>query len=95
MCCSLERSKIHFGKFIKKWFNPYKIHFGLPNNTVLLVTMDKFDPNFVFANVKKLKPYLFLEDETHSAEYSTFVNWEGQVDLLMMKKWTMMRRLNP
>jgi len=67
MCYNFKRSKNHFRKFIKKWFDPYRIHFCLPNNMVLLVTMDKFDPNLVFVNVNKLKPYLFLEDEIHGA----------------------------
>jgi hypothetical protein len=67
MCYNFKRSKTHFRKFIKKWFDPYRIHFCLLNNMVLLVTMDKFDPNLVFVNVNKLKPYLFLEDEIHGA----------------------------
>jgi hypothetical protein len=31
---------------------------------VLLVTIDKFDPNPMLVNVNKLKPYKFIEDRT-------------------------------
>lgn len=58
----IHKMKFTF-EFIKKRFDPYRIHFCLPNNMVLLITMNMFDPNFVFVNVNKLKPYLFLEDE--------------------------------
>jgi hypothetical protein len=36
----------------------------LPNNIVLLVTINKFDPNPVLVNINKLKPYRFIEDIT-------------------------------
>jgi hypothetical protein len=36
----------------------------LPNNTILLVTIDKFDPNLVLVNINKLKPYMFIENRT-------------------------------
>jgi hypothetical protein len=36
----------------------------LPNNIILLVTIDKFDPNLVLVNINKLKPYKFLENIT-------------------------------
>jgi hypothetical protein len=31
---------------------------------VLLVTIDKFDPNPMLVNINKLKPYKFIEDKT-------------------------------
>jgi hypothetical protein len=34
----------------------------LPNNIVLLVTIDKFDPNPILVNINKLKPYIFIEN---------------------------------
>ncbi len=34
------------------------------NNIVLLVIIDKFDPNLVLVNINKLKPYMFIEDKT-------------------------------
>jgi hypothetical protein len=48
--------KTHLGKFTKKWFGPYKVQFYLPNNIMLLVSLNKFDPNRVLVNVNKLKP---------------------------------------
>lgn len=30
----------------------------LPNNMILLVNMDKFDPNLVLVHINKLKPYV-------------------------------------
>jgi hypothetical protein len=36
----------------------------LPNNTILFVTIDKFDPNLVLVNINKLKPYMFIENRT-------------------------------
>jgi hypothetical protein len=57
---------MHLGNFTKKWFGPYKIKFCLPNNNVLLLTLDKFDPNPVLVNVNKLKPYQFMDEKTHT-----------------------------
>jgi hypothetical protein len=34
------------------------------SNIVLLVIVDKFDPNLVLVNINKLKPYKFIEDRT-------------------------------
>lgn len=31
---------------------------------MLLVTIDKFDPNLVLVNINKIKPYWFVEDGT-------------------------------
>jgi hypothetical protein len=45
-------------------FGPYRIQYCLPNNIVLLVTIDKFDPNPILVNINKLKPYMFIEDIT-------------------------------
>ncbi len=36
----------------------------MANNTILLVTIDKFDPNALPVNINKLKPYRFIEDKT-------------------------------
>ncbi len=33
---------------------------------MLLMTLDKFDPNHVLVNVNKLKPYQFLDDEAQT-----------------------------
>ncbi len=54
----------HASKFQRRWFGPYIIQYCSPNNIVLLVTIDKFDPNPIFININKLKPYKFIEDKT-------------------------------
>lgn len=36
----------------------------MPNNNVLFVTIDKFDPNLVLVNITKSKPYTFIENRT-------------------------------
>jgi hypothetical protein len=57
--CTLvpKRTKTHIGKFTNKWFGSYKIQFCIPNNTMFLVILDKFDPNHVLVNLNKLKQY--------------------------------------
>jgi hypothetical protein len=80
MCFGFKGQKPHLGKFIRKWFGPYIVQFYLPNNIIFLITMDKFDPNLVFANINKLKPYQFLDDETHIIDGPQLVYWEGQGD---------------
>ncbi len=35
----------------------------LPNNIILLVTIEKFETNHVLDNVNKLKPYKYMEYE--------------------------------
>jgi len=35
----------------------------LPNNIVLLVTIEKFETNSVIVNVNKLKPYKYMESK--------------------------------
>jgi len=53
--------KEHTCKFKQNWFGPYKIKYCLLNNTTLLVTIDKFDPNPILVNINKLKPYWFQD----------------------------------
>ncbi len=36
----------------------------MPNNIVLLITIDKSNPNPMLVNINKLKPYKFIEDKT-------------------------------
>jgi len=55
---SFPRSKkFHIRKFKKWWFGLYKVWYCLLKNNVLLVTIDKFDPNPILVNMHKLKPY--------------------------------------
>ncbi len=58
-------NKSHIGKFTLKQFGLYKIQYVLPNNIVLLVTIEKFEANLVLVNVNKLKPYKYMESEVH------------------------------
>jgi hypothetical protein len=53
----------HAPKFQRRWFGPYWIQYCLPNHIILLVTVDKFDPNPVLVNINKLKPYMFIEEK--------------------------------
>ena len=50
-------ANVHTGKLRNKWFGPYRVQYLLSNNTVLLVTVDKFDPDPVIVNINKLKTY--------------------------------------
>jgi hypothetical protein len=59
----LKGNKSHLGKFTRKWFGLYKIQYVLPNNTVLFMTIEKFETNFLLINVNKLKPYKYMESE--------------------------------
>ena len=56
-------ANVHRGKLQNKWFGPYRVQYLLPNNIVLLVTVEKFDPNLVIVNINKLKTYRCPEEE--------------------------------
>jgi hypothetical protein len=32
----------------------------LPNNILIFIKIDKFEPNFILVNINKLKPYRYL-----------------------------------
>ena len=55
-------ANIYIGKLRNKWFGPYQVQYLLPNNTVLLVTVDKFDSDPVIVNINKLKTYRCPEE---------------------------------
>jgi len=63
MLCSFQRVISHLRKFTRKWFRPYRIQYVLPNNVVLLVTIEKFETKLLLVNVNKLKPYKYVESE--------------------------------
>jgi hypothetical protein len=69
-------NKSHLGKFIEKLFGPYRIQYVLPNNTMLLVTIEKFEANHVLVNVNKLKPYKYMESKVHKQEQQMLLYWE-------------------
>jgi hypothetical protein len=50
-------NKSHLGKFTRKWFRSYILQYVLPNNIMLLVTIEKFETNAMLINVNKIKPY--------------------------------------
>jgi len=53
MFYGFTREKIHI------WENSWKYY--LPNNIVLLVFVNNFEPNLVLVNVNKLKPYKYVD----------------------------------
>ncbi len=61
-------NKSHLGKFTRKWFGPYKVQFVLPDNIMLLVTIEKFGINPMLVNVNKLKPYKYMESKVQKQE---------------------------
>jgi hypothetical protein len=69
-------NKSHLGKFTRKWFGLYIIQYVLPNNIVLLVTIEKFETNLVLVIVNKLKPYKCMESEVQKQEQQMPMSWE-------------------
>jgi hypothetical protein len=53
--------KTHMGKLKKRWFGPFRVQYCLPNNIVLLVSINNFEPNPILVNVNKLKPYRYVD----------------------------------
>ncbi len=53
--------KTHLGKFKKRWFGPFKVQYCLPNNIVLFVFINNFEPNLVLVNINKLKLYKYVD----------------------------------
>ncbi len=53
--------KTHLGEFKKRWFGPFKVQYCLPNNTILLISVNNFEPNLVLVNVNELKPYTYVD----------------------------------
>jgi len=43
-------------------------NYVLPNNIVLMMTIEKFETNLVLVNVNKLKPYKYMEFEVQKQE---------------------------
>jgi hypothetical protein len=53
--------KTHMGKFKKRWFGPFRVQYCLPNNIVLIVYVNNFEPNLVLVNVNKMKAYTHVD----------------------------------
>ena len=67
-------ANVYAWKLRNKWFGPYRVQYLLPNNKVLLVTVDKFDPDPVIVNINKLKTYRCPEEgllDLSSSDYRT------------------------
>jgi hypothetical protein len=60
----------------KKWFGLYTIQYVLPNNIMLLVTIEKFETNPMLVNVNKLKPYKYMEFEIQKKKPQMPIYWE-------------------
>jgi len=56
-----QRRKNTYGQFKKRWFGPFRVQYCLPNNIIILVFVNKFEPNPVLINVNKLKPYTYVD----------------------------------
>jgi hypothetical protein len=69
-------NKSHLGKFTRKRFRLYIVQYVLPNNTTLLVTIEKFETNHVLVNVNKLKPYKYMEFEVQKQEQQMPIHCE-------------------
>ncbi len=72
-------NKSHLGKFIRKWFGPYRVQYVLPNSTMLLVTIHKFKTSPILINVNKFKPYKYMESEAQIQEQQMPIYWEQSV----------------
>ncbi len=56
-----KEKKTHMGKFKKRWFGPLKVEYCLPNNIILFVSVNNFEPNPILVNVNKLNPYTYVD----------------------------------
>ncbi len=53
--------KTHLGKFKKRWFGLFRVQYCLPNNTILLIFVNNFEPNPILVNVNKLNLYKYMD----------------------------------
>lgn len=63
-----KSKKSHLGKFKRRWFGPYWIQYCFCNNIIFLITIEKFDPNYILVNIRKLKPYRMHEETPRRLE---------------------------
>ncbi len=71
-----KENKSHLGKFTRKQFESYIIQYVLPNNIMLLVTIEKFETNPMSVNVDKLKLYKYMESKVQKQKQHMQVYWE-------------------
>ncbi len=61
MFCGFPKEKnTHLGKFKKRWFGLFKVQYCLPNNIVLFVCVNNFEPSPILVDVNKFKPYKYV-----------------------------------
>jgi len=65
----------------------------LPNNIVLLVTVEKFETNPMLVNVNKLKPYKYMESKVQKKEQQMLIYWEKTQVEFKMQILTQRRRM--
>ncbi len=82
-------NKSHLTKFTRKWFGLYILQYVLPNNIVLLVTIERFETNPMLVNVNKLKPYKYMESEVQKQEQHMLIYSEQNVGGLQAKNFDM------
>ncbi len=86
-------NKSHLGKFIRKWFGPYRVQCVLPNNIVLLVIVENFETNLVMVNMNKLKPYKYMEFEVYKyknrCQYIRNIMEMDFRSRILIQKWKM------
>jgi hypothetical protein len=58
------------GKFKRRWFGPFRVHYCLPNNIIIFISLNNFEPNMVLVNVNKLKPYKYVDQTLNKIKSS-------------------------
>ncbi len=86
---SLKGNKSHLRRFIKKWFRPYIAQYVLPNNTMLLVTIEKFETNLMLVNVNEFKLYKYMEFEIQKQKQQMSMYWEQRVSGFQVEDYDM------
>ncbi len=65
----------------------------LPNDIVLLVTVEKFETNPMLVNVNKFKPYKYMESKVQKKEQQMLIYWEKTQVEFKMQILTHRRRM--
>ncbi len=62
LCFMVSQGKRkHSGEFKKRWFGPFRVQYCLPNNIILFIFVNNFEPNPTLVNINKLKPYKYVD----------------------------------
>ncbi len=77
MFCGFQRAISHTqGSLLENGLDHIKNNV-LPNNIVLMMTIEKFETNLMLVNVNKLKPYKYMEFEVQKQEQQMPI-YQGQ-----------------